>query len=764
MAASNKIQVGYIEAQDGAQFEVDAGTAAAPGLVFDDSAATGLYSPGTGQLAFSTSGKQTALRILADGKVGIDCSPTVALEVNGTIKASAIDAPIEGTLDDWIIHAGDTNTKFGFPAADTFSVETSGNSRLYIKSDGKIGINTTTPNSALEVQGDGGVNDATITFTRLGSPSNGSVIGSNFYRIGTDSVAGMGAYRESAMDDAYLAFHTQPTGGNFTERLRMDSRGRVIVGGGTHAGGAQLVVKGDSNTINTYASVAFCRMGANPTSNTGLANLRFSGGSAGTSRAAEINVKCDGNWSEGSSHPSKMELGVADSGGTTANTPSLTLKAGGNVEINRGQLIMTSSATKTFFDFSTTNNTTRGLFSVSGKDGSGNAVTVKIGGFGDTSRGEIFTHSNHGLGFATNNAATQMILDTSGNLSISPNVYGGGGTSPQLYVRGTSGRQVKIHNPNAGTCSLQMTNSTTGQGEDAGTQLFTQGNSGDFWIQSAFATADLVFATKASGASTTEKLRLRSGGVVQIGGATENNADIDWSNTKLTIKQSANQIEDGIYIERSGERRGFYIYVGGALGQNDALGIVSQQLGGDTAVLSIDRGGDVVVGPGNIVMSQGKGISFINAADVASGETVAGSVLDDYEEGTYTPTISNLGNHTTTTGNTYGAYTKIGDLVTVRFRYQWTNRSTTNGAYNVILSLPFTGANVKTPGHGSCAVEGCQPNSSDRTSYHSSVPQNAAYVQFRCSGANVSENSFHGGIGTSLSTGYFIGVVSYKTT
>ena len=111
MAASNKIQVGYIEAQDGAQFQVDAGTAAAPGLCFDNSAATGLYSPGTGQIAWSTSGKQTALRILADGKVGIDCSPTVALEVNGTIKASDINAPIEGTLDDWIVHEGDANTK-----------------------------------------------------------------------------------------------------------------------------------------------------------------------------------------------------------------------------------------------------------------------------------------------------------------------------------------------------------------------------------------------------------------------------------------------------------------------------------------------------------------------------------------------------------------------------------------------------------------------------------------------------------------------------
>ena len=38
----------------------------------------------------------------------------------GNINAASILAPIEGTLDDWIVHAGDTNTKFGFSAADTF--------------------------------------------------------------------------------------------------------------------------------------------------------------------------------------------------------------------------------------------------------------------------------------------------------------------------------------------------------------------------------------------------------------------------------------------------------------------------------------------------------------------------------------------------------------------------------------------------------------------------------------------------------------------
>ena len=135
----------------------------------------------------------------------------------------------------------------------------------------------------------------------------------------------------------YMRFYS-----NNKERFRIDSDGRVIVGGGAHAGGGALVVKGDGETPNAYGCASFCRIGANPTSGTTLTNLRFSGGSGGTSRAAEINVKCDANWSEGSSHASKMELGVVDSGGTGISGPSLTLKAGGDVEINRGDLVMAS--------------------------------------------------------------------------------------------------------------------------------------------------------------------------------------------------------------------------------------------------------------------------------------------------------------------------------------------------------------------------------------------------------------------------------------
>jgi len=118
----------------------------------------------------------------------------------------------------------DDNAEGSNPA---FIVDVAGTERLRITSSGNVGINTTTPISPLEIQGDGGVNDSRITFTRHGTPSNNSVIGELFYRIGTDSVAGIGAYRESAIDDAYLAFFTQPTGGSYGERLRIDSTGVV---------------------------------------------------------------------------------------------------------------------------------------------------------------------------------------------------------------------------------------------------------------------------------------------------------------------------------------------------------------------------------------------------------------------------------------------------------------------------------------------------------------------------------------------------------
>ena len=223
------------------------------------------------------------------------------------------------------------------------------------------------------------------------------------------------------------------------------------------------------------------------------------------------------------------------------------------------------------------------------------------------------------------------------------------------------------------------------QFQDSGTKVASINAEGSETNIASFEGKALVFATSSS-SSFVEQMRITTGGVVQIGGETANNADIDTSNSKLTIKQSANSQEDGIYIERSGERRGFYIYMGGALGVSDGLCFTTNQLGGDTDVLAIDRGGDVKIGAGNLKFNTaGKGIDFSATTD-ASGMT--SELLDDYEEGTYAPALlGSTTNPTVNYTNQQGRYTKIGNLVYATFDLTYDSKSADGSG---ILYVSFT--------------------------------------------------------------------------
>ena len=80
------------------------------------------------------------------------------VNASGIITATKFVGPFENTgdftIDDYIVHAGDTDTKFGFSSADTFSVETGGTERFLIQSDGSIGINATSPSAGDLASGD----------------------------------------------------------------------------------------------------------------------------------------------------------------------------------------------------------------------------------------------------------------------------------------------------------------------------------------------------------------------------------------------------------------------------------------------------------------------------------------------------------------------------------------------------------------------------------------------------------------------------------
>ena len=109
----------------------------------------------------------------------------------------------------------------------------------------------------------------------------------------------------------------------------------------------------------------------------------------------------------------------------------------------------------------------------------------------------------------------------------------------------------------------------------------------------------------------------------------------------------------------------------------------------DTERIRISTAGDVTISTGNVVMgTSGKGIDF--SATASGSGTMTSELLNDYEEGTWTPVLGGFGG---TSGQTYslqtGRYTKVGRQVICSFEATLTAVGTVTG--NAIISgLPFS--------------------------------------------------------------------------
>ena len=226
----------------------------------------------------------------ADNRVGIrNTNPQYELDVTGTIRATNFIGTGSTTIPDWIIHEGDTNTKFGFPANDTFTVETGGSERIRFDSAGKTfihgtgatGSNNTSsrlPNgTTLNVHGTSSNDGISIVrysadFGAFGiniGKSNNSTFGTNtlvtngeelghitFYGAdGTDfnHAAQITALVNGTPSDGTdmpgaLSFRTSAEGSATpTERLRIDSSGNMCLGGTPFA-------QGTGNTFCIHSS------------------------------------------------------------------------------------------------------------------------------------------------------------------------------------------------------------------------------------------------------------------------------------------------------------------------------------------------------------------------------------------------------------------------------------------------------------------------------------------------------------------------------
>ena len=209
---------------------VPLGTAAAPSIAFTGDTNTGIYSPGADQVALATNGTGR-LFVDASGRIAIGSSSVassqVVLEVGGYDSAqlrisapSAYNANFRGLtfgqngVSDYYaalraeLTLGELRQEIGYSGWGGFQTfYTNGLERLRINSFGNVGVGTTSPGGTVDIK--------------------------------------------AAASTAPLIVQ-----GSSTEFARIDSSGRLLVGGSSDSGGALLQVFGDRIRVGTAKTPA----------------------------------------------------------------------------------------------------------------------------------------------------------------------------------------------------------------------------------------------------------------------------------------------------------------------------------------------------------------------------------------------------------------------------------------------------------------------------------------------------------------------------
>jgi hypothetical protein len=230
----------------------------------------GIHIPNTEEYSVRTNGwaKLFALdgatqKAYFGGNVGIGTtSPAQKLDVAGRIRGGTME------MDSYMYHVGDTNTYLGFPANDTFTITTSNAERLRVDSSGYVGIGTTNPREALQVNGNflGSGNSILYSHNLYFDTAwkySGASYGGSTIRMIDSEVQFWNAPNDNATADSAATV---------TQRMTIDAAGNVGIG--TASPGSTLDVVGTAaissnlevGTANLFVDTATSNVGIGTTS------------------------------------------------------------------------------------------------------------------------------------------------------------------------------------------------------------------------------------------------------------------------------------------------------------------------------------------------------------------------------------------------------------------------------------------------------------------------------------------------------------------
>ena len=588
---------------------------------------------------------------------------------------------------------------------------------------GNLGVGIINPSQTLDVQSTSGG-----TTLRLRN-SSGNFI--DFYE--TSGLTRQGYIGYVSINDLYIN-NNRATGAirfgvNDTEKVRIDSSGNFLVGTATSTGTASqplqvtgsAYIAGDSNFVGL--GIGITNATAYPL------DIRLSSGNTAamlrlfpttTTRSATISYQNSGS--------SNMITGLLNNAGACQGISGLTAYAG-VVGMNAGTspLLITTNALERVRVFDT------------GEVGIG--TTTKTGTVSQPLQvtGGAYVSGNLGVGITnpTTKLQVRSAIRVDGNVNPYLSLNDGTNTG---YLQIATGVLDLYHNSSitfspggterarfdsSGNLGIGLTNpvyklnvqdtiAITNNASNISNLIFPVNGSASYntWITADGRTSGYL----AINTNNAERLRINSSGNIGIGtnspsstvdvlglqantGATSANAPTGTLRlaydggavggnygSSLVFSQRWNSPSNGQVAV--GQITGVKIAGDGNFGGGLAF-FTSNGTGNDLAERArFDSSGNFSIGSGNLVIgTSGKGIDFSANANAAG---MTSELLDDYEQGTFTPTLSFGGG---STGIVYsfqpGNYVKIGTMVFVRVGVLITNKGSSTGVAR-INGLPFT--------------------------------------------------------------------------
>ena len=294
--------------------------------------------------------------------------------------------------------------------------------------------------------------------------------------------------------------------------------------------------------------------------------------------------------------------------------------------------------------------------------------SINFGDSGDGDIGEIrYTHSSDSMQFDTNNLE-RMRIDSSGKVMINTTTLSQSKT-PMLEVKSDSNTSSDF------AAVFSSANGTSGTG----------------------ISYSMIDAFNNTNNAT---LRIRTNGGDAIHVSDTQNVGIGTTNPGQRLEVRQTGASHAIIAANRPNSDTFAVALGNNSSNNGVISVNNSDLlfGRDNSGTFTER----------MRMRNDGGLCF-------NGDSAAANALDDYEEGSFTPTAFGW---STTGTNTYGTqagrYIKVGNLVTVFFHVEWSNLSNASGVL-AIGGFPYTHRTSNY--YGSTAVQCRYINYSGDTVY-----------------------------------------------